>query len=105
MLYLYLRGKKMDFNVIEYKNINIANRYYHFLSFHVLSIKDVHNYQRYFENSFNFSNYISCMRPDIMQQTKNRYENTVFVHANYHYTIEICKNSVQEMNFFHKQCV
>lgn len=84
----------MDFNVIEYKNINIANRYYHLLGFHVLSIKDVHNYQRYFGNSSNFSNYISCMRPDIMQQIKNRYEDPVFVHVNNHYTIEIFKNSV-----------
>lgn len=84
----------MDFNAIEYKNINIANRYYHLLNFHVLSLKDVHNYQRYFENSSNFSNYISCMRSDIMQQVDNRYENTVFVHVNNHYTIEICKKKI-----------
>lgn len=45
------------------------------------------------------------MRPDIMQQVKNRYENTVFVHVNNHYTLKICKNSISEMNFFHKKCV
>lgn len=69
-------------------------------------MKNVHNYQSYFKNNTNFSNYIFYMGPDIMYQVKNRYKNTVFFHMNKHYTLEICKSYVlKNETFFINICI